>query len=123
MATEAQRSELRLDTGTVTASLGDTEIDTIYTNAAALYADAASQDAYARIVVFRRLLAQAAPRANYTQNQTREDVAVLFDHYKQMVAYWEGELATATSAASANGMMRWGSMRRNPTRSEEYPDA
>jgi hypothetical protein len=123
MATEAQRSALRLDTGTVTASLGDTEIDTIYLDAAVLYTNAVAQDAYARVVVFRRLLAQAAPRANYQQNQTREDVGALFDHYKQMVAYWQEELAIAVNLASDNGMMRWGSMRRNPTRSEEYPDA
>jgi hypothetical protein len=123
MATEAQRSGLRLDTGTTVSSLGNTEIDDIYTAAVSLYTDATSQDAYARIVVFRRLLAQTAPRANYQQNQTREDVAVLFDHYKQMVTYWKGELRTAINTASTNGMMRWGSMRRNPTRSEEYPDA
>jgi hypothetical protein len=123
MATEAQRSALRLDTGTTAASLGDTEIDNIYIDGAGQYADAAPQDAYARVVVFRRLLAQAAPRANYQQNQTREDVGALFEHYRQMVAYWQAELETAIGAVSANGMMRWGSMRRNPTRSEEYPDA
>jgi hypothetical protein len=123
MATPAQRSGLRLDTGTNVSSLGDTEIDDIYITGVALYTDAAAQDAYARVVVFRRLLSQAAPRVNYQQNQTREDVGALFDHYKQMVAYWQEELATAVNLASSNGMMRWGSMRRNPTRTEEYPDA
>lgn len=123
MATETQREQLRLDTGTDETSLTNDEIDDIYTAAATLYDDSGPQDAYARVVVFRRLLAQAAPRASYKQNQSSESVSDLFDHYKQMLAYWEGKLKEEIAAVSANGKMRWGTMKKTPTRLEEYPDA
>jgi hypothetical protein len=123
MATEAQRSALRLDTGTTVSSLSDTEIDDIFAAGATLYTGSSSLTAYTRVVVFRRLLALAASRADYTQNQSSERAGMIFDHYKSMIEYWEGELSGAAELESTSGMMRWGSMKRNPARMEEFPDA
>lgn len=123
MASEAQRAALRADTGTDSTSLGDDEIDTIYTDSGALYTATTSIDAYARVVVFRRLMAQAAPRTSYKQNQSSENTSDLFKHYQSMVAFWQDELATAEVDVAALGAVRISKMRRVPTRSREWPDA
>lgn len=123
MASEAQKSALRADTGTDETSLPDDEIDTIYTDSEALYTANTSIDAYARVVVFRRLMAQAAPRTSHKQNQSQENLSDMFKHYQAMVAFWQKELATAEVDAAALGAVRIGQMKRVPSRLKEWPDA
>lgn len=123
MASEAQRAALRADTGTDSTSLGDDEIDTIYTDSEVLYTATTSIDSYARVVVFRRLMAQAAPRTSYKQNQSSENLSDLFTHYQKMVAFWQDELATAEVDAQALGAVRISQMKRVPTRTKEWPNA
>lgn len=123
MASEAQKAALRADTGTDDTSLSDDEIDTIYEGSEELYTAATSIDAYARVVVFRRLMAQAAPRTSYKQNQSQENLSDLFKHYQSMVAFWQDELATAEVGAAALGAVRMGRTKRVPSRPKEWPDA
>jgi len=120
MASEAQRSGLRLDTGTDDTSLTDSEIDAIYVTAESLYSDAASADAYARIVVFRRLMAASAPRTTYRQNQSAENLSDLFDHYRLMLSMWEKTLDGTVGALI--GAVLLGNTKRVPSRLKEHPD-
>ena len=122
-STETQRTRLRRDTGTDSASLPDLEIDDIYTEAGEQYTDSVVIDAYARVVVFRQLLAQAAARTSYKQNQSQEELSDLFKHYQGMLKYWEDQLAEAVAAASVSGAARPGKTKRVPSRLKEYPDA
>jgi hypothetical protein len=121
VASETQRSELRLDTGTDDTSLIDDEIDAIYVTAENLYSDATAADAYARVVVFRRLLAQAAARTTYKQNQSSENLSDLFDHYKAMLAVWESTLSSASGLAI--GAVLLGRTKRVPSRWKEHPNS
>lgn len=123
MASEAQMLALRADTGTDETSLPDDEIDAIYTDSEGLYSATTSIDAYTRVVVFRRLMAQAAPRTSYKQNQSQENLSDLFKHYQSMVKFWQDELATAEVDAEALGAVRISKMRRVPTRTKEWPNA
>ena len=122
-STETQRTRLRRDTGTDSTSLPDLEIDDIYTEAGEQYTDSVVIDAYARVVVFRQLLAQAAARTSYKQNQSQEELSDLFKHYQGMLKYWEDQLAEAVAAASVSGAARLGKTKRVPSRLKEYPDA
>lgn len=123
MASEAQKAALRADTGTDETSLPDDEIDTIYTDSEVLYTASTSIDAHARVVVFRRLMAQAATRTSYKQNQSQENLSDLFKHYQTMVKFWQDELATAEVDAAALGAVRMGKQKRVPSRIKEWPDA
>ena len=121
MASAAQRSGLRLDTGTDDISLTDSEIDAIYTTAESLYSDATAVDAYTRVVVFRRLMAAAAPRTSYKQNQSSENLSDLFDHYRLMLSMWEETLSTASGALI--GAILLARTKRVPSRLKEHPDS
>jgi hypothetical protein len=123
MADATQRSNLRSDTGTDATSLPDAEIDAIYEDGESKYSDATSADAYARVVVFRRLMAQAAPRTSYKQNQSTESLSDMFKAYADLLKQWESALAEAVIAASTSGAARWGGMKKKPTRLKEFPDA
>jgi hypothetical protein len=123
MASEAQKAALRADTGTDETSLPDDEIDTIYTDSETLYTAAASIDAHARVVVFRRLMAQAAARTTYKQNQSQENLSDLLKNYHTMVKFWQDELATAEVDAAALGAVRIGNQKRVPSRYKEFPNA
>jgi chemotaxis regulatin CheY-phosphate phosphatase CheZ len=122
-STTTQRTRLRRDTGTDSTSLPDAEIDDIYAEAEEQYTDAVVIDAYTRVIVFRQLLAQAAARTTYKQNQSQEELSDLFKHYQGMVKYWEDQLAEAVAAASVSGAARLGKTKRVPSRLKEYPDA
>jgi hypothetical protein len=81
---EATRNKrLWADTGTDSTILlaetpdddsDDLGIDDVYAQAADRYPDDnAKQEAYARVIVFRRILAPTALRGRYVQNQSEED--------------------------------------------------
>ena len=116
---------LRADTGTDSTSLLDAEIDDIYDAGAALYTDAASLEAYGRVTVFRRLMAQAASRTSYKQNQSQEQLSDLIKNYKMMVDLWQQKLddAVADVESAAVGAIKLGRSKRIPSRLKEYPNA
>lgn len=119
------KAALRADTGTDSTSLTDAEIDDIYDAGVILYTDTASLEAYGRVIVFRRLMAQAASRTSYKQNQSTEELSDLIKHFKMMVDLWKAQLDEAVAAAESalTGAFKMGRSKRVPSRLKEYPDA
>lgn len=121
MATALQRDRLRSDIGATILSMPDFEADEIFDEAGESHTDTASITAATRVIALRRLLASSAKLTDYRQNQSSESLSDVFDHLKQLLAYWEGELDKATAAASATGAARFSGLRRRPKRVKEYP--
>lgn len=102
MATEEEIRNRRLwaDTGTSADTLpiepateDDIGIEDVFSEAAERYPnDAAKQTVYARVIVFRRLLAPSAFQTRYVQNQDEEDMEKIFDNLEKMLRYWQGEV-------------------------------
>lgn len=123
MATELQRQRLRDDIGATVTSLSDDDADAVYTRAAESYpTEGAAQDAQARIIAIRGLLASSAKMTTYRQNASSENASDVFKHLSELLKMWRGELALAEAAASTSGAARFGGMRRKPKKIREYPD-
>lgn len=121
MVSELQRSRLREDIGANETSLPDADADAIYTEAAETHATAgAAQDALARVIAIRRLLASSAKLTTYRQNASSENASDVFQHLQQLLGLWQGELAAAVRRSA--GAARFGSPKRVPPRIREYPD-
>lgn len=116
-ATDYQR--LRDDIGATVDSLSDEDADAIFVEAGETYSDAASLLASTRVIALRRLLASSAKMTSYTQNNSREELSDVFKHLTQLLAYWRGELDTATRATGSTA--RFGKPTRIPRRIKEYP--
>lgn len=128
MATEPQRQRLRRDVGyltTDTTSLPDSEVDALFVEAEELFTDAASIVAATRIYYLQGLLASSAKLASYKQNQTTENISDIFEHVKDLLAYWKSALGEAilTSEPGADGVVRAGRPTQRPRRMKEYPDS
>lgn len=121
MPTAQQRDRLRADLGATSAEISDTEADDLFARAEAEYSVPAAVEARARLLALRGLMAQAAKRADYTQNASAERLGQIFEHLAALRALYEEELAWAL--AVGNPAAQWGGLRRKPTRREEYPDA
>ena len=94
MATEIQRERLRGDLDADDDALTDAEIDDAFARAEEQYGDnAAAVEAAARVVTIQQLLAGAAKRADYTQNESSERRSQVFDHLMRLRAIYEGGLA------------------------------
>jgi hypothetical protein len=118
VATQAQADRLRADVGATVTSLPDADVDAIFTEAAEIYSDVASQTAYTRIIAIRRLLASSAKLTDYTQNESRESMSQIFKHLRDLLAFWQGELA---AIGSVDGAARFGRTAGIPARVKEYP--
>lgn len=93
------------DTGTnedvlpATATEENDGIDDIFLEAAEEYPDDdAKQNAYARVIVFRRLLAPSAMQGRYVQNQSEEDLEKIFDNLEKLLTRWEKRVAAVSVA-------------------------
>ncbi len=119
MATDLQRERLRADLGADDDALTDAEIDDAYARASDQYGDnTAAVEASARVLIIQQLIAGAAKRADYAQNQSSERRSQVFDHLLTLRAIYEDDLQTVLGTTA-----QWGGLRRKPTRIEEYPDA
>ncbi len=117
MATEMQRERLRNDLDADDDALTDAEIDDAFERASVTYGDNADAvEAAARIMTIQQLLAGAAKRADYTQNQSSEQRSQVFEQLIKLRAIYQAELQAALGTA------QWGRL-RVPKRIEEYPDA
>lgn len=112
MATEEEIRNRRLwrDTGTdsetlpVTApSESDIGIDDVFAEAGERYPDdAAKQTAYARVIVYRGLLAPSAFQGRYVQNQSEEDLEKVFDNLEKQLVRWQREVAAVSDPVDEN---------------------
>lgn len=119
MATELQRERLRGDLDTDEDALTDAEIDDAFARAEARYGgNAGAVEAAARVGTIQQLLAGAAKRADYAQNESIEKRSQVFEQLMRLRALYEGELQAAMQPPAG-----WGGLRRKPSRIEEYPDA
>lgn len=109
MATEEEIRNRRLwaDTGTSADTLpidhvldDDIGIEDVFSEAAERYPnDAAKQTVYARVIVFRRLLAPSAFQTRYVQNQDEEDMEKIFDNLERQRDYWQKEVEKVSDPA------------------------
>src|SRR5690606_23162608 len=104
MATADQRGRLRRDVGATADSRPDPECDAIYAEAAEEYPEGAAQDAQARVIALRAILASSAKLVTYRQNASSESASDVFKHLSQLVEYWQGvrDAAVADSQAQSN---------------------
>lgn len=125
MATVTQRTRFRNDIGDSLTSpaFSDAEIDDLYTRATEQnITDTESVETFTRWKGYEQLLANAAKRASYMQNQSSERLSDIFKHLKDMLNYWKKRYDDAV-AADNGGVIAWGAPRKKPTRLVEYPDS
>lgn len=121
MATATERERLRQDVGANSTALSDADADDIYAEAAEMYTDSATINAYTRTIAIRRLLASSARLTSYKQNESSENLSDIFKHLKELLKVWEDKTTDAV-AAGGSGAARFGSVRRKPARIKEYPE-
>lgn len=111
------------DPGGANPVFDDTVIDDYFAQAEEKYPDESSEVhlAYAITLGFENLLAQSAHQVTYKANASTESLSHMFDHYRNMLSYWRGRLATALTDDLPSVM--WGSMDKTPRTDVEYPDA
>jgi hypothetical protein len=123
MATFSDYQRLRDDVGATEDALPNHMAALIYEEAAEAYTAAgAAQNAQARIIAIRRLLASSARLTTYRQNQSSENQSDVFKHLQELLKFWQGELAAANAANPALGAARFGGTLRKPQRIKAYPD-
>lgn len=120
VATQLQADRLRADTNTNTTSLPDASVDAIWTEAGEAYSDDTSLAAYARIIVFRRMMAGAITMNDYRQNESEERAGQMFGKIEKALKFWQGILDNAVAGAG-NGAARFGKTQYKPIRIREYP--
>lgn len=123
-ATAQQISDFREDIGDVGATpiFDDGAVNRIYDRATATYSDIATYEAEMRVLGIRQLLADAAKRVSYKQNQSSENTSDVFKHLKQLLELWQAIRDDAASASSGGGVA-WASLKKKPARKYEMPDA
>ena len=121
MATTSQRDRLRSDLGLTCYELPDALADQYYTWGQDDYPDnAAAAGATTRLIVIDNLLAQAAKRTDYRQNQSEEKLSQLFEHLRALRKIYTDALDDALNAGST--WVMFGGLRRrdNPRIDRPY---
>lgn len=130
-ATETQKQRFRNAVGdTDSTKFTDNQIDDLFDAASEDYPDGSSKTLFAAAVVggFESLLAQAAERVSYQQNESQEDLSDLTKNYKEALKYWSEKLKTCVSddvaAAASTTLAVWKPVKsQTEKRSRRYPDA
>jgi len=110
--TSTQRADMQADLGIAAdeAVFTNDELDRLYTRADADYNKAV-------YLAWRQLLADASKFSDYTAGQTREQKSQIYEHVKEMVAFWKSESTTATNQVRVLGL------NEIPPRWKDEPDA
>jgi len=110
--TTTQRADMQAD-------LALSADESVFTNTELdrLYARADSDYNGAVYLAWRQLMADAAKFNDYTAGQTQEKKSQLFEHVKEMVAFWKGEARTAGNQVRIVGL------NEIPPRWKDEPDA
>ena len=97
--TSTQRADMQADLGIGTgeAVFTNDELDRLYTRADSDYNEAV-------YLAWRQLMADAAKFNDYTAGQTQEKKSQVYDHVKDMVAFWKSESTTATNQVRILGL-------------------
>ena len=97
--TAAQRADMQADLGICSdeAVFTDEELDRLYARADSDYNGAV-------YLAWRQLMADAAKFNDYTAGQTSERKSQVYDHIKDMVAFWKGESTTGTNQMRILGL-------------------
>lgn len=121
MATPTQRDRLRSDLGLTITELSDTQADIYFAWAEADYpSNPNASNAAARVIVIDSLLAQAAKRNDYKQNQSEEKASQIFDHLKDLRQIYLDDIENATSGNAP--VVLFGGLTRYTTRITDYPE-
>ncbi len=123
-ATAQQITDFREDIGDVGATpiFDNPAVQRIYDRATAAYTDIPTYEAEMRVLGIRQLLADAAKRVSYKQNQSSENMSDVFKHLKQLLELWQG-IRDDAALANSGGGAAWASLKKKPARSYELPDS
>lgn len=100
MAEAADYLLLRQETGATTTQVSDALAETFFDEAATLYpSNAGAAYAHTRVRALRIAWGEASNLADMTQNEESERLSQIADAKKELLDYWEGQLAEATAAA------------------------
>lgn len=120
MPTPAQRDAVRYDLGTDSTIMGDPEIDTLYDRASAFWpGNDFAIEAQVRMLVIRRLYAQASKLVDYTANQSSEKLSQIRDGLKDLYAQYADDLTVSTQ--DTGGLVNFGGLRRYNARTVDVP--
>lgn len=112
MATELEAQRLRRRLGYQfddVVSLPQAEVDEVFEQAAVRYTNSQSIEVYAAIVYLEGLLVNSAKMNSFKKNQTTENASDLFSHVKDLISYYNSDLAMMESAAAGTeGTVRSG---------------
>jgi hypothetical protein len=130
-ATTLQRTRFRNAVGdTDGTKFTDGQIDDIFDASTEDYPTGSSKTKFAAAVVsgFEMLLAQAAERVSYQQNESQEDLSDLRKNYQEALKYWSKKLDDLVGedvlAATSNALAVWKPIRGQiEQRKRRYPDA
>ena len=97
--TTTQRADMQAD-------LALSADESVFTNTELdrLYARADSDYNGAVYLAWRQLLADAAKFSDYTAGQTREQKSQVWEHIKEMAAFWKGESTTSANQMRILGL-------------------
>lgn len=95
MAGLTDYERLRRDVGADEDALSNTSAAEIFAEAAELYTGTASRRCGTRVLALQGMLAIAAKETDYSQDTTQERASQLYDHLKDLLEHWQGELDKA----------------------------
>lgn len=112
MATEEEARRTRRRLGYLPdddVSLSQEEVDLLFEDASVRYTNASSIEVYAAIVYLEGLFTSSAKMTTYRKNHTEIKASDLFNHIKELIAYYKGDLQELElSSAGADGAVRSG---------------
>lgn len=121
MPTQLQRDQLRYDLSADEDTMNDGEIDFLYSRAETKYPNSTDAvEASVRLMAINALLIQASKRNDYTANRSTEKLSQLFSNLLKLRPIFLQDLKDAEN--DDNPGVRYGQLRRAPSRLEEYPD-
>lgn len=120
----SQLSLIRLQIGDTGASpaFSDAEINALWDIAADTYSATGQLNAQTRVYLLDALLADAAKRVTYEQNQSKEQLSDVFKNLLKLRDAASADLEKATAASV--GAVKLGTIRKaRPTRDKDVPNA
>lgn len=123
MPTNSQRNAVRADLDSNDDQLSNAKVDDLYTRVTEMYpTNSLAVEAGVRVMAINQLLAGAAKRTDYKQNQSTEALGQLFDHLFRLRAIHAADLETALTSGASGVAARWGGLRPTKTRLVQLPD-
>jgi hypothetical protein len=123
-ATDAERTRLRRKLGGDETSMPDAYIDDVFDESEGIYStysrDVVVNNAY--ILVIDDMLARAAKNYDYKISESEDKKSQVFIMLEKLRAKYVADRDSLIGKETPSAV-RWGSMKKIPSRQQEYPDA